>query len=134
MGNGKDNGEQRFERRTRAVFLSSIDGLDVATRSKLRVAGRTAVADLASPAAGLRSRVWLPAAAAAALLLLIVAPAPQHQAPPPAGDNFGAVVASDLELLLGDEELDMLAELEFYTWLDMQESEDSDRDRRDGVG
>ena len=34
--------------------------------------------------------------------------------------TFDVVALSDLEILLGDEELDMIQELEFYAWLDEQ--------------
>ncbi len=53
--------------------------------------------------------------AAAALVTVMV----MNEQPP--GDR--PVTASDFEMLLEDESLDMLDELEFYTWLELADAE-----------
>jgi hypothetical protein len=56
-------------------------------------------------------------AAAAAALVLAVSPMrpPATELPPPE-----VIAAGDLELLLGEEELDLFAELDFYLWLETE--------------
>ena len=44
------------------------------------------------------------------------------------------MAAADLEILLGEEELEMLAELEFYEWLELEAPEESGNEGIDGVG
>jgi hypothetical protein len=121
---GRDErGDGAFEERTRRAFDESVDALDAATLSRLNRARRAALAgqDRAGAFAG-----WRPVAAAAAVATLAVAlwlgQAPER----PAAEPGVAVAvapeeAEDLEIVLQDEDLDMLAELEFYAWLDAEE-------------
>ena len=109
-----DRSTRAFETDAARQYRRAADALEPATRGALRRARAAAVAS--RPDA---PRRWLPVAAAvtgaAALFLavwLVRAPAPTE--PPP------ALIAEDLDLLLDDEELDLLAELEFYQWLEMQ--------------
>jgi hypothetical protein len=116
MSDEKDLGN--FERRAKRLFDSSVASLDAATRSRLTQARFKALEEQASSARG--SRWWLvPAgtlAAAALVAWLFVT-----QSPPPAAEDVQAASLGDLEILLGEEDLEMLdEELEFYGWLEEQ--------------
>ena len=113
-----DNGDSKFERRTKRAFDDSVAALDAATRSKLTQARYRAVEEQASARdRGFRSSL-LPAGAVAATAL--VAFLVVWQATPPAPVPQAAAL-SDLEILLGEEDLKMLdEEIEFYGWLEEQ--------------
>jgi negative regulator of sigma E activity len=112
-----DNGSD-FERRAKRAFDDSVAALDAATRSKLTQARYRALEEQASA----RDRGWraslLPAGSLAATALVAWVVLWQQQ--PPTEDVQQAQLG-DLEILLGEEDLEMLdAELEFYGWLEEQ--------------
>jgi hypothetical protein len=97
---------------------SSVAALDGATRSQLTQARHRALDEVAHG----RDRGWLsalvPAGAAAALALVAWFVVWQ---PPPTTEVVREAPLSDLEILLGEEDLEMLdEELEFYGWLEEQ--------------
>jgi hypothetical protein len=99
----------------------SADDLDAATVSRLNRARHAALAASRTR----RAPVWAwpalcAAVASAALAVLVwpVAQAPLETTPP------GVIVAGDLELLAADAELALYEDLEFYAWLDTQQSSD----------
>ena len=108
-----------FER-IRAELDRQAEGLDGATRSRLTQA-RHAAPDAAEEP---RLAGWLkrgaPAVALGATLAVLVAVAPWRAAPPPAPVPVdpAVTVAEDLEMLATDEDLELLADLEFYLWLE----------------
>jgi hypothetical protein len=107
-----------FERRTKRVFDDSVAALDAATRSRLTRARHRALEERSS----VRSRGWrlavMPAGAAAAAALVAWLVVWQS---PPASDAVQDTPLTDLEILLGEEDLEMLdEELEFYGWLEEQ--------------
>ena len=107
-----------FERRTKRVFDDSVAAVDAATRSRLTQARYRALEERASP----RDRGWrsalVPAGTVAATAL--VAWLVVWQSPPTSVAVQGTPLA-DLEILLGEEDLEMLdEELEFYGWLEEQ--------------
>jgi hypothetical protein len=111
------NGSE-FERRTKRAFDDSVNALDAATRSRLTQARHRALDELSSR----RDRGWrsslLPAGVAAATALVAWLVLWQ---PPPSEDAVQAAQLGDLEILLGEEDLEMLdEELEFYGWLEEQ--------------
>jgi hypothetical protein len=115
----RDEEESAFERRAKQLFDDSVADLDAATRSRLTQARHRALEELA-PRPDRRLR-WslLPAAALAATAL--VAWLTVWQAPPASDVSLQASSLADLEILLGEEELEMLdVELEFYGWLEEQ--------------
>jgi len=113
-----DNGDSKFERRTKRAFDDSVAALDAATRSKLTQARYRALEEQTSARdRGFRSSL-LPAGtvAATALVAFLVV----WQATPPAPVPQAAALG-DLEILLGEEDLQMLdEEIEFYGWLEEQ--------------
>lgn len=107
-----------FEQRTKQLFDDGVASLDAATRSRLTRARHRALEELAPAKARWRWSV-LPAGgvavAAALALLLFVQPRPQIEAGPQASS------LGDLEILFGEEDLQMLDEdIEFYGWLEEQ--------------
>ncbi len=107
-----------FERRAKRAFDDSVAVLDAPTRSRLTQARYRALEERAPR----RDRGWrsalVPAGAiaAAALVAWLVV----WQSPPPSEDVHAAALG-DLEILLGEEDLEMLdEELEFYGWLEEQ--------------
>ena len=117
----KDSDRSAFEERTREVFERSVADLDGATRSKLTQARHRALHELQQPSIARQWLAWSPQAAAAAL---VVASVGAGWLVMQNGTDVGPVatveVVSDFELLLGEEELDLIEELEFYAWLDEQ--------------
>jgi ferric-dicitrate binding protein FerR (iron transport regulator) len=118
MNERNDERDSAFEKRAKELFDDSVAGLDAATRSRLNRARQRALEELAAP-----RRQWLwtlapaGAVAAAAAVAWFVAWQP---APQPAADMQLATL-SDLEILLGEEDLEMLdEEIDFYGWLEEQ--------------
>ena len=112
-----DNDGSNFERRAKRAFDDSVAALDAATRSKLTQARYRALDEQVSA----RDRGWrsslVPAgtlAATAIVAWLVVWQTPPTPTPTPD-------VLPDLEILLGEEDLQMLdEEIEFYGWLEEQ--------------
>lgn len=118
MSDEKDAG--RFEEHAKRVFDDSVAALDAATRSRLTQARYRALEELQP----VRRRGWqwalAPAGTLAAAALAVWLTIGQA---PPATEDTDLQVASlpDLELLLGEEDLEMLdEELDFYGWLEEQ--------------
>lgn len=114
---GETPGEAQFAERAKAAFDSSVERLDAATLSQLNQRRQAALAELAErPAASPWLRL-LPAtglAAAAAVAVLIMGRPGVVVELPDAGDS----AVTDFEILLGDDSLEMIEELEFYSWID----------------
>lgn len=118
--------EQQFADKAKQLFDGSVEQLDAATLSRLNQGRHVALEELhrsRSTAAWIR---WLPATgvAAAAIVTVMVMRGPASVDIPVEPD-----VAADFEILLEDESLEMLEELEFYSWL-----EAADLDENSNVG
>lgn len=129
-----------LERRAKRAFDDSVGGIDAATRSRLTQARYRALQELAPgrrsgwlgwlrlPMSPLAPAGALAAVALAALLLVWRAELPSEailEGPP----------VADLDILLGDEDLEMLDEdLEFYAWLEEQPELSVPTAAGDGVG
>ena len=112
-----ENIDQDFERRAECAFDASVTAVDAATRSRLTQARYRALDELRSRPSAWRMAL---APAAAAATLAVVGWLVVWQAPPNAGVVQDASLG-DLEILLGEEDLEMLdEELEFYGWLEEQ--------------
>lgn len=111
--------ERNFERRTKQLFDDSTAGLDAAMRSRLTRARHRALEELAPGARGWRWSLVAPAGAVAVAAL--VAWLVVWQTPPPAAMDPQVASLSDLEILLGEEDLELLdEEIDFYGWLEEQ--------------
>jgi len=127
----RNRGRSALEDKTRNVFQQSVVGTDGATSSRLNRARQRALAELPSrPPAW--QRHWLPAGAVAAMgaVLLVIF----MGRVPDTGPGLATEVATDLEILLDTEDLELIQELEFYAWLDEQPELREDSNDGNGVG
>ena len=106
--------DEQLTRKAKDAFDASVDSLDAATLSRLNRGRQAALAESARPITQwLR---WMPATgiAAAVLMAVIMLRGP--------GDiDVISAPATDLEILLSEESIEMLEDLEFYSWLATQE-------------
>ena len=110
-----ENNDERLAASAKQTFDESVESLDAATLSRLNQGRHRALAKL-QRAKPVRQWVrWAPATgiAAAALVTVMVMRGPNEVVLPVA-----PVTASDFEILLDDEPLEMLEDLEFYSWID----------------
>lgn len=107
--------QKSFEKRAKALFDESVDQLDAATLSQLNRRRHAALAELHGHR--LRWARWAPAAGVTAALVVAVMLA-LPQAP-----VDSALPVSDMDILLGEDSIEMLEDLEFYAWLDVQEED-----------
>jgi negative regulator of sigma E activity len=107
-------GDAEFAARVGQRLRDSADSLDAQTRSRLNQARQQALEEL-SPRPLWQRRPALAGAAAAVAMVALLMWQPIVNGPEPAAPL--ALDAPDLELLMTDESLDMLEDLEFYTWL-----------------
>lgn len=118
--NSQDTSSQiEFARRSRQLFQGCLAQLDDATRAKLRAARSRAIrAGTEREPLGLASPRRLAAGVLGAAVLAVWLMSP---GPPNSGrGRFDVANSSDLELLLGGEDFDMVQNLEFYAWLEEQ--------------
>ncbi len=113
----EDVGNDEFERRTKRVFDDSVAALDAATRSRLTQARHRALEHRTA----VRDRGWrwslIPVGTLAAAALIAWFTIGQV----PVRDTVQSESLADLEILLGEEDIEMLdEELEFYGWLEEQ--------------
>ena len=99
----------------KALFDDSVERLDAATLSRLNQGRQKALEEVrAAGPAGQWAR-WVPAggvAAAAVVAVFVWQGVPvEHSAP-------AANSAADFEIMLSEDSLDMLEDLEFYSWID----------------
>ena len=106
--------DEAFAEKAKQLFDASVDGLDGATRSKLNRGRQAALAEMQT--GNRRWLQWAPAGgvAVAAVAALVVwtgsTQLPELDAPG---------VAADMEILLTEDSFEMLEDLEFYSWIDL---------------
>lgn len=113
--------DEQIAREAKALFDASVDELDAATLSTLNQVRHRALEDAQSPRSEwMRWMRWVPAAgvASAALIAVMVA------LPGPSEVEVMPAAMADMEILLGEDSIEMLEELEFYSWLDMTVASD----------
>ena len=126
--------DRAVEERTKLLFDESVSSLDPQTRSKLTQARYRALEELEGSApAGWRPR-WIPAGVLAAGVLVVVMLWQGQPAVSPETPAFDVAALSDLEIILGDGDLGLLQELEFYAWLDEQAEIVTPESAEGGVG
>ncbi len=121
------NEDEQFARTAQQLLRDSAEHLDGATLSRLNQARQQALAELSRNNRWSRSSRWIPAGAVAATAVL-AAILWTGQIAPPTGESvedqsfvageMPLTVATDLELLLAEESLEMIEDLEFFAWLD----------------
>jgi hypothetical protein len=107
--------ERDLEVQAKALFDDSVERLDAATLSRLNQGRQKALEEVrAAGPAGQWAR-WVPAGgvvAAAVVAVVVWQGVPvEHSAP-------AANSAADFEIMLSEDSLDMLEDLEFYSWID----------------
>lgn len=124
MNTPTDNEEQRLADSAKSLFDDSVDSLDAATLSKLNQGRQAALAEVSASGTRVLWARWMPATgiAAAALVAVLMLQSPGGVDPeiPPES------AASDFEILIGEDDLDMIEELEFYSWIDLADLEATD--------
>jgi len=112
-------GDEAFANKAKVLFDESIAGLDAETRSRLNRGRQAALAELSPD-----RRVWVqwvPAAGVAAAAILAVVLWTGNQPP---NEIAPAASATDFEMLLNEDSLEMLEDLEFYSWIELAEEID----------
>jgi hypothetical protein len=109
---------KQIEDRAKTLFDDSVERLDAATLSRLNQGRHKALDELRRAENTVSWGRWLPVAgvAAVAVVTIIVMRGPVDVA----GD---AVTASDFEMLIEADSLEMFEDLEFYSLLDEVDSE-----------
>ena len=111
--------EDAFAEKAKQRFDESVQRLDGATQSRLNQSRHAALAELSK---GRPVWVhWAPATgvAAAAVLAVVI-----WTGTPGTVDLADPAVANDMEILLTEDSLEMLEDLEFYSWIDLDEAEE----------
>lgn len=123
--------DQAFAKKAKEVFDRSVQGLDAEAQSRLNRGRHEALAQLQP---GLKHSQWLRwapatgvAAAAAVAVVILAGRPPVDELTPPA-------TASDFEILLDEASLEMLEELEFYSWIDLEVEPEGEVDGNGNVG
>ena len=113
-----DHADDNYRLTTRAseLFDESVQSLDAQTRSRLNRSRQLALADIQSGRGFKTLSPWVPVAGfatATAFAVLLWS----GQAPPI--DTAPMAATPDFEILLNDDSIEMLQDLEFYSWIDM---------------
>ncbi|MEM7208194.1 MAG: DUF3619 family protein [Pseudomonadota bacterium] len=113
-----DNEHSQWKSEVSRTLDASQDDIDGATLGRLRAARREALSRQIQKPLWQRPQIVVPCAACAVAILTIVnlqiAQRPQISETPLASTGL----LEDLPLLSGEDNLDMLGELEFYIWLE----------------
>ena len=115
--------DEKFAVQAKELFDDSVERLDAATLSRLNKGRHQALAELQRTRPVGQWVRWMPVTgvAAAALVTVVIL-----QGPGAEGPESPATTVTDFEMLLGEDSLEMLEELEFYSWIDPQDLETDD--------
>ena len=108
--------DELFMQKAKAMFDDSVESLDGQTQSRLNRSRQAALTELDSSTLSLgRWKQWAPAAAVAvvAVVMLNGNPAVEQVISPTAQPT------GDFELLMAEDSFDMLQDLEFYSWIEL---------------
>jgi len=109
--------DQAFVTKAKEVFDQSVQALDAETQSRLNRGRHEALAHAGSGVSYGQWLRWAPATGVAAAAVVAVVVLTGR----PAVDELTPMAsASDFEILLDEESFEMLEELEFYSWLDLE--------------
>ncbi len=107
----------KFADKAKSLFDDSVDSLDAASLSTLNQGRHRALEELNAGSSPLWR--WAPAAGVTAAVLVAVMVTLEE---PQVVDTMPTSVA-DMEILLGEDSIEMLEDLEFYAFIDMLEQE-----------
>ncbi len=130
MKEQKDNvADNVFAEKAKQLFDESVDGLDGRTHSRLNRGRQAALNELAT---GRPVWVqWAPAAGVAAAAVFAVVLWTGNQ---PVDELTPVASATDFEILLTEDSFEMLEDLEFYSWIELDEEADQTLETDDVVG
>ena len=125
--------DELFVRKAKAMFEQSVDGVDGQTRSRLNQSRQAALAELDSGTVSLvglgRWTHFAPAAGVAAVAVAaVVLWSGNLSFDTGIGpiDPIESAMPGDFELLMTEESFDMLQDLEFYSWIEIDAETDVD--------
>ncbi len=109
--------DDKFADKAKSLFDDSVDSIDAATLSTLNQGRHRALEELkAGPSPLWR---WAPAAGVAtAVLVAVMVTLPEQQ-----GVDTMPQSVADMEILLGEDSIEMFEDLEFYAFIDILEQE-----------
>jgi hypothetical protein len=130
MNERKDmDADKAFAEKAKQLFDESVAGLDGQTRSRLN-RGRQAALDTLKTGRPVWVQ-WVPAAGVAAAAVVAVVLWTGNS---PVDDLTPEASVADFEILLTEDSFEMLEELEFYSWIDLDEDADEIVEPDDIVG
>ncbi len=109
--------DQPFATKAKDVFDQSVRALDAATQSRLNRGRHEA---LLHTGRGISHGQWLRWAPATGIVAAAVVAVVVLTGRPPVDDLTPPAIAGDFEILLDDTSFEMLEELEFYSWIDLE--------------
>lgn len=120
MSKRKDNADERaFAERAKQHFDESVANLDGETRSRLNRGRQAALAEVA---AGRPAWIeWAPAAGVVAAAVVAVV---LWTGSPPIDELTPSSASTDIEILLTEDSFEMLEDLEFYSWIELDDETD----------
>ncbi len=107
--------EKELTAQAKELFDDSVERLDAATLSRLNQGRQQALQEIRETGPAGQWARWVPAgglAAAAVVAVVVWQGMPVEHSAPAAG------TAADFEIMLSEDSLDMLENLEFYSWID----------------
>ncbi len=110
--------DKRFESKAKRLFDESVQTIDGQTQSRLNRGRQKALAELGRPPVISARGVWAPATGVAAAAVVAVVLWSGNRPPT---DIAPPTNATDLEILLNEDNLEMLEELEFYSWIELDD-------------
>lgn len=123
--------DQQFAAKAKQLFDQSVQGLDAQAQSRLNRGRHAALEQLRPGAGSVRWLRWAPAVGVAAAAVVAVVML-SNRAPV---DSLAAPgELRDFEILMTDESLEMLQELEFYSWMVLEAEFDDEPDPNGNVG
>lgn len=123
------DGDEAFASKAKALFDDSVEGLDAESRSRLNRARQAALA-----ANGSRRPAWVQWLPAAGVAVAAVFAVVLWTGSRPGTVQAPATSATDFEILLNEDSLEMLEELEFYRWIELADQAGDPQDAQGNVG
>jgi hypothetical protein len=131
MSESEKTEEDQFLQKAKARFDESVEELDGASRSRLNRARHAAIEASASGGATIgRWTQWVPAGGVAAAAVV----AAFFWNNSSIMDTESSVPVDDFEILITDDSFEMLEDLEFYSWIDIDAEFDGGNGAGDNVG
>jgi hypothetical protein len=110
-----------FAAQAKTLFDESVQDLDAATRSRLTQSRHNALAEAASRKGFGRWNQWVPVSGVAAATIFAVV---LWRGDSLVNEPDLPAAVSDFEILLDQDELELLQDLEFYSWMDIDGNTD----------